>query len=164
MTEKTRIYGPHDWHKGLFAGNGKQGLIVYGEADGEILVYQHMDLVLPTREPRFTPPEVRGQLEEARQSVLRFDDEWDIHHRNRTFLYPFHPALQLHAVREDAPERRGPLISFPALKRIFRTSFPMSSQSSRLVLNFALAFLHCSIFKVLPAASATAYLEYYSHN
>ena len=107
MTEKTRTHDPHDWHRGLFAGNGKQGLTVYGEADDEILVYQHMDLVLPTREPRFTPPEVRGQLEEARQSVLRFDDDWDIHHRNRTFLYPFHPGMQLHAVREDAPERRG---------------------------------------------------------
>ena len=50
---------------------------------------------MPTEEPRMTPPEVGSELQEARQAVLHMDATWNVHGRKRTYLYAYHPGMQL---------------------------------------------------------------------
>lgn len=92
-----REYNLYDvaWHEGMFAGNGHIGVIESGAPLCDNLIYQNVELVMPSDEPRFVPKEVSGQLEEARQSVLNMDDTWDIHNRKRTNMYCHHPGHQL---------------------------------------------------------------------
>ena len=42
-----------------------------------------------------TPPEVGSELQEARQAVLHMDATWNVHGRKRTYLYAYHPGMQL---------------------------------------------------------------------
>ena len=94
MNEKERKTG-EIWQEGLVAGNGHSGVICSCDPYEEVLTYQNIELLMPTEEPRMTPPEVGGELQEARQAVLRMDDTWNVHGRKRTYLYAFHPGMQL---------------------------------------------------------------------
>lgn len=83
------------WRDGMVTGNGEQGVVCSCSPYCEALIYQNMYFLMPSRQPRFTPPEVTGELHEARQAVINFDDSWNVHDRNRTFLYSFHPGHQI---------------------------------------------------------------------
>ena len=82
-------------------GNGEQGVVCSGSPYCETLIYQNMYFIMPSPEPRFTPPEVTGELHEARQAVIRFDDTWNVNDRVRTYLYCFHPAHQIRLAMRD---------------------------------------------------------------
>lgn len=92
-----REYGLFDvaWHDGMFAGNGHIGVIESGAPLNDNLIYQNVELVMPSNEPRYVPEEVTAQLDEARQAVLHMDDTWNIHDRKRTNMYCHHPGHQL---------------------------------------------------------------------
>lgn len=83
------------WRDGMVTGNGHTGVVCSGSPYSETLIYQNIEFIMPSREPRETPEEVTSQLHEARQAVINFDDTWNVHDRNRTFLYCYHPAHQL---------------------------------------------------------------------
>lgn len=89
-----------DWRDGLVTGNGKSGAVCACAPYDDTIIYQDIRLIMPTREPRFTPPEVTGELEEARQAVIQYDASWDVHGRERTFLYRYHPVYELRLCRE----------------------------------------------------------------
>lgn len=91
-----------EWRDGLVAGNGEQGVICSCSPYSETMVFQNMSFLMPSRQPRFVPPEVSGELEEARQAVIRRDDRWNVHDRKRTYLYCFHPG---HRIRIETPRR-----------------------------------------------------------
>ena len=84
-----------EWQDGMVLGNGRTGVICSCSPYEEAIVFQNMDFVIPKDEPRFTPPEVRGELEEARQAVINLDESWDVHDRKRTDMYGFHPGARL---------------------------------------------------------------------
>lgn len=92
-----------DWRDGLVTGNGKSGAVCACAPYDDTIIYQDIRLIMPTGDPRHTPPEVTAELEEARQAVIRFDASWDVHGRERTFLYRYHPVYQLRLRR--APKR-----------------------------------------------------------
>jgi alpha-L-fucosidase 2 len=83
------------WRDGMVTGNGEQGVVCSGSPYSETMIFQNMFFIMPTNQPRFTPLEVAGELHEARQAVIHFDDAWNVHGRKRTYLYRFHPAYQL---------------------------------------------------------------------
>lgn len=83
------------WRDGMVTGNGHTGVVCSGSPYSETLIYQNIEFIMPSPEPRETPQEVAGELHEARQAVINFDDTWDVHGRRRTFLYCFHPGHQL---------------------------------------------------------------------
>lgn len=83
------------WRDGMVIGNGEQGVVSSGSPYAETLIYQNMFFLMPTGQPRFTPPEVTAELQEARQAVIQFDDTWNVHDRKRTYLYRFHPGHQV---------------------------------------------------------------------
>jgi len=83
------------WRDGMVTGNGHTGVVCSGSPYAEALIYQNIEFIMPSPEPRETPEEVADQLHEARQAVINFDDTWDVHSRKRTFLYCFHPGHQL---------------------------------------------------------------------
>jgi alpha-L-fucosidase 2 len=83
------------WRDGLVAGNGENGVVSACSPYSETLIYQNMYFIIPSRQPRIVPPEVTSELHEARQSVINFDDSWNVHDRRRTYLYCFHPGHQL---------------------------------------------------------------------
>ena len=103
MTMGTAInmYGKSDtisasWQDGMVCGNGRIGVVCWGSPYDERYVFQNMDFLVPSDEPRSVPPEVSAELEEARQAVLHCDDTWDVHGRSRTYMYCFQPGGRLH--------------------------------------------------------------------
>ena len=91
------------WRDGMVTGNGENGVICSCSPYSETLIYQNMYFIMPTPEPRFTPPEVTAELHEARQAVINFDDSWNVHDRIRTYNYRFHPG---HQVRLNMPQEK----------------------------------------------------------
>ncbi len=87
------------WRDGLVTGNGLQGVVWAGSPWNDTMIFQHIEFLMPTADPRTVPPEVTAELEEARQAVIRFDDSWNVHDRKRTFLYRFHPGHPLRLTR-----------------------------------------------------------------
>lgn len=84
----------NEWKEGLVAGNGKIGVLCAGTPDSEVYIFQNMDFIMPTCQPRQTPECIKGELFAARQAVLSGDDSWETGNK-RTFMYPFHPGEQL---------------------------------------------------------------------
>ena len=83
------------WRDGMVTGNGQIGAVCSCSPYSDTIIYQDIDFIMPSKEPRVTPAEVTGELHEARQAVIHFDDSWNVNNRERTFLYAFHPAHQL---------------------------------------------------------------------
>lgn len=83
------------WRDGMVTGNGENGVVCSCSPYSETMIFQNMYFIIPSRQPRFVPPEVTQELHEARQAVINFDDSWNVHDRKRTFLYCFHPGHQL---------------------------------------------------------------------
>lgn len=109
----TEIVPHHDynstqpgWRDGMVTGNGENGVVCSCSPYSETLIYQNMYFIMPSRQPRTIPPEVSGELHEARQAVIKFDDSWNVHDRKRTFLYCFHPGhqIRLNIPREELLE------------------------------------------------------------
>ena len=80
--KKIKLKTGEIWQERLVAGNGHSGVICSCEPYEEVLTYQNIELLMPTEEPRMTPPEVGSELQEARQAVLHMDDTWNVHGRN----------------------------------------------------------------------------------
>lgn len=102
-----------EWREGMVSGNGEEGYVTSGAPYDDTFIIQNMWFNFPSAHPRLIPPELPGQLDEARQAVLRLDDTWDIpevlpdgstRRRVRTFYYSFHPGMQLRI----GMERRKP--------------------------------------------------------
>lgn len=92
---KIKLKTGEIWQERLVAGNGHSGVICSCDPYEEVLTYQNIELLMPTEEPRRTPPEVGSELQEARQAVLHMDATWNVHGRKRTYLYAYHPGMQL---------------------------------------------------------------------
>ncbi len=80
------------WFDGMVSGNGENGVVVAGSPYSDSLIYQNINFIMPSNDPRYTPDEVTSELHDARQAVIDFDDTWDVNGRNRTFSYAFHPS------------------------------------------------------------------------
>lgn len=93
--KKIKLKTGEIWQERLVAGNGHSGVICSCDPYEEVLTYQNIELLMPTEEPRMTPPEVGSELQEARQAVLHMDATWNVHGRKRTYLYAYHPGMQL---------------------------------------------------------------------
>ncbi len=87
------------WFDGMVSGNGENGVVCSGSPYSDTHIYQNINFIMPSRDPRYTPDEVTGELHDARQAVINYDDTWDVNGRNRTFSYAFHPA---HVLRLDS--------------------------------------------------------------
>lgn len=87
-------YGMYDvaWHDGMSAADGHIGVITSCAPLNDSFIFQNVEYIMPSEEPRYVPLEVGGQLDEARQSVINMDDTWDIHNRKRTNMYCHHPG------------------------------------------------------------------------
>ena len=90
-------YGMYDvaWHDGMSAADGHIGVITSCAPLNDSFIFQNVEYIMPSEEPRYVPLEVEGQLDEARQSVINMDDTWNIHNRKRTNMYCHHPGHQL---------------------------------------------------------------------
>ncbi len=89
------------WFDGMISGNGENGVVCSGSPYSDTHIYQNINFLMPSNDPRYTPDEVTGELHDARQAVINYDDTWDVNGRNRTFSYAFHPA---HVLRLDSTE------------------------------------------------------------
>ena len=92
------------WQEGMVTGNGENGAVTSGSPYGDTLIYQNIHFLMPSNDPRYTPDEVTAELEEARQAVINHDDSWNIHGRNASYFYAFHP---------------GPVLRFNMDKRLY---------------------------------------------
>ena len=115
FSKKFRQIKPYDnynvtdvpWHEAMVAGNGRLGVLESCAPIEDSLIYQNVEFVMPSEEPRHVPYEVTSQLEEARQSVINFDDTWNIHDRKRTNMYCYHPGHMIRLTLEGEPDISG---------------------------------------------------------
>ena len=83
------------WQQGMVTGNGENGAVCAGSPYGDTIIYQNINFIMPSNDPRYTPDEVTSELEEARQAVINLDDKWDINGREPSYFYAFHPGPSL---------------------------------------------------------------------
>ncbi len=83
------------WREGMISGNGENGVITSGAPYRDTLNFQYIYFNFPSADPIEAPKGEYMYLEEARQAVFNLDDSWDVHGRNRTFYYAYHPGAQL---------------------------------------------------------------------
>lgn len=95
------------WHEAMVAGNGRLGVLESCAPIEDSLIYQNVEFVMPSEEPRHVPYDVTAQLDEARQSVINFDDTWNIHDRKRTNMYCYHPGHMIRLTLEGEPDISG---------------------------------------------------------
>ena len=62
-------YGMYDvaWHDGMSAADGHIGVITSCAPLNDSFIFQNVEYIMPSEEPRYVPLEVGGQLDEARQ-------------------------------------------------------------------------------------------------
>ena len=78
FSKKFRQIKPYDnynvtdvpWHEAMVAGNGRLGVLESCAPIEDSLIYQNVEFVMPSEEPRHVPYDVTAQLDEARQSVI----------------------------------------------------------------------------------------------
>lgn len=115
FSKKFRQIKPYDdynvtdvpWHEAMVAGNGWLGVLESCAPIEDSLIYQNVEFVMPSEEPRHVPYDVTAQLDEARQSVINFDDTWNIHDRKRTNMYCYHPGHMIRLTLEGEPDISG---------------------------------------------------------
>ena len=100
ITDRRTDCGSRAWRDGMISGNGEIGYVTSGEPYSDAFIFQHIYFDFPSADPRESPSELTGQLEEARENVFNLNDKWEIKdkngsRRNRTYLYSFHPGPQL---------------------------------------------------------------------
>ena len=115
FSKKFRQIKPYDnynvtdvpWHEAMVAGNGRLGVLESCAPIEDSLIYQNVEFVMPSEEPRHVPYDVTAQLDEARQSVINFDDTWNVHDRKRTNMYCYHPGHMIRLTLEGEPDISG---------------------------------------------------------
>lgn len=83
------------WREGMVSGNGENGVISSGAPYHDTMIYQYMYFNFPSADPIEAPEDEYTYLEEARQAVYNLDDSWNVHGRNRTYYYAYHPGAQM---------------------------------------------------------------------
>lgn len=91
------------WEDGFLSGNGRHGVLVFGDPDAERVVVTHHTLVRPNGAEHARPPRLAAELPALQDRLLagepdaaeRFTDG-----RPLQWVQPFHPAFQ---VRLDSP-------------------------------------------------------------
>lgn len=90
FSKKFRQIKPYDnynvtdvpWHEAMVAGNGRLGVLESCAPIEDSLIYQNVEFVMPSEEPRHVPYDVTAQLDEARQSTHQSaDDQTDDHYQ-----------------------------------------------------------------------------------
>jgi hypothetical protein len=80
------------WFDGMVTGNGENGAVLAGSPYTDSIIYNNINLLMPSNDPRYTPDELTGQLDDARQAVINGDASWDVDGRNSTYFYAYHPS------------------------------------------------------------------------
>lgn len=83
FSNKFRQIKPYDnynvtdvpWHEAMVAGNGRLGVLESCAPIEDSLIYQNVEFVMPSEEPRHVPYDVTAQLDEARQAVINRNRE-----------------------------------------------------------------------------------------
>ena len=65
------------WFDGMVSGNGENGVVVAGSPYSDSIIYNNINFLMPSNDPRYTPEEVAGQLEDARQYVINGNAAWE---------------------------------------------------------------------------------------
>ena len=74
-TEYTELvpYGRDEdslsWFDGMVTGNGENGAVIAGSPYSDSIIYNNINLLMPSNDPRYTPDEVTDQLDDARQKT-----------------------------------------------------------------------------------------------
>ncbi len=87
------------WFDGMVSGNGENGVTVAGSPYSDSYIYNNIHFLMPSKDPRYTPDEVTGQLHDARQNVINGNAAWDCDGRQSTYFYAYHPS---HVLRTNS--------------------------------------------------------------
>ena len=91
--------GTVEWQEGMVGGNGKTGFITSGEPYDDVIIYQNIDLILPTNRGRDDIEDTTYELEDVRQAIVNRDyyepssTSWD-------YSYKYHPGHFLRLTQE----------------------------------------------------------------
>ena len=95
-TELVQYASNHEdsisWFDGMVTGNGENGAVIAGSPYSDSIIYNNINLLMPSNDPRYTPEELTGQLHDARQNVMNGNAAWDCDGRQSTYFYAYHPS------------------------------------------------------------------------
>ncbi|MET7795022.1 glycoside hydrolase N-terminal domain-containing protein, partial [Micrococcus luteus] len=100
------------WEDALLSGNGRHGVMVFGDPNDDRVIVNHHSLVRPNGSEHARPPELAERLRSVQDRLLAGDvDAGEDFTDGRPLLWvqPFHPAFQVRlrrAPRESSAYRR----------------------------------------------------------
>ncbi|AVV40212.1 glycoside hydrolase N-terminal domain-containing protein [Streptomyces sp. ID05-04B] len=97
------------WEDAFLSGNGRHGVLVFGDPDDERVVVTHHELVRPNGSEHAGPPELADELPALQDRLLAGETtaaESFTDHRPLQWVQPFHPAFRMSVRRTPADEPR----------------------------------------------------------
>ncbi|MDO0911382.1 glycoside hydrolase N-terminal domain-containing protein [Streptomyces sp. DT2A-34] len=98
------------WEDAFLSGNGRHGVMVFGDPNADRIIVNHHTLVRPNGSEHARPPALAAELPQLQDRLLagdvmaaeRFTDG-----RELQWVQPFHPAFQIRLRRPVAEEREN---------------------------------------------------------
>ena len=98
-------WGDTEWREYMVNGNGNSGLLHAGYPYNDNLIYQNINLIMPSTQTRENP-DFYWQLDTVRQAVIN-GDENAIPKFDRTFFYAFHPGAKMRLQLDESITNNG---------------------------------------------------------
>ncbi|WP_023590223.1 glycosyl hydrolase family 95 catalytic domain-containing protein [Streptomyces thermolilacinus] len=98
------------WEDAFLSGNGRHGVLVFGDPYDERVIVTHHSLVLPVPPADTLPPRLAGRLPELQDRLLAGDTtaaEGFTDGRPLRWVGAFHPAFAVRLHRDGAPSPTG---------------------------------------------------------
>ncbi|MGN9761284.1 glycosyl hydrolase family 95 catalytic domain-containing protein [Streptomyces sp. SD31] len=93
------------WEDSFLSGNGRHGVMVFGDPNADRIIVNHHTLVRPNGSEHARPPALAAELPQLQDRLLAGDvtaAEGFTDGRELQWVQPFHPAFQIRLRRPDA--------------------------------------------------------------
>ncbi|GGY86253.1 glycosyl hydrolase family 95 catalytic domain-containing protein [Streptomyces poonensis] len=114
------------WEDAFLSGNGRHGVMVFGEPNDDRVIVTHHTLVRPNGGERARPPELAARLPELQDRLLTGEPdaaEDFTDGRGLQWVQPFHPAFRIRLRRPSSADSRRDRRS-PEPRRYLRSDDP----------------------------------------
>ena len=102
VPRKSNFLQKTNWRHGMVGGNGLNGFITSGSPYSDTIIYQNINFIMPTERDRDDIADLTDELDQARQAIINYNDNWQPSSTEWNYSYSYHPSHQL---RLDSTKR-----------------------------------------------------------